>query len=177
MSYIMKQCMSDSFLEDIKKKDRLFRLLVSYLPNKKLRDQLMDCRGIAVEKLVEIIIAKAKGTQAVDGYGHDFSDGSEGKFATIAHQLQRQDGRVYDTYRAMIGNLATKTGDLHVVIHDPKARFADREVMFFTFPYEVWRSHMQNSGKGTLKLSFPKSRILKGWFADYMQSPKEFFSA
>ena len=83
MAEYLAKYVSPEFLEELELKDTLYEKLVSKIPYKHIRRDLLSYRGISVEKLNEIVHAINAKTVAVDGNGHDFSDGSEAKFVTL----------------------------------------------------------------------------------------------
>ena len=86
--------------------------------NLKLADYLWNKRSINYETMWEIALAGLKRNVVwTDVAGKDHSDGTEVKTGTFAYVVN---GNSY-SYCVTIGNINTKTGNLKIVLYNPRA--------------------------------------------------------
>jgi hypothetical protein len=120
--------------------------------------------GIPTDTIAELISAYALGTLASNGEGYDLDCGTEVKYSTI---VRNKNGQTYNTY-ANVGNLKSKTGDLLIVVGDPRGNKKDIELLFFFIPFNKWKEKIKGD---KLSMSFGSTRWK--WYMDYLYTWKE----
>jgi hypothetical protein len=162
---------SPEHAENLYKAHFVYEALLNHFPVA-VRRKIECLRGLSTDQLAELLIAQAKGVLAVDGVGHDFSDGSEGKFSCVDKTIQKDTKSsgiyYYDKYKAKIGNLNTKTGDLHIIVADTRT-VGTVLVRFFSIPFNVWRTKIPGN---TFTMDLTKTT--HKWYMNYEMNRKEF---
>ena len=120
--------------------------------------------GIPTDTIAELIGAYALGTLASNGEGYDLTCGTEVKYSTI---VRNKCNTGFNTY-ANIGNLKSKTGDLLIVVGDPRGNKEDIDLLFFFIPFRVWKEKIKGD---KLSMSFGSNRWK--WYMDYLYSWKD----
>lgn len=115
--------------------------------------------GISTDTLAELVAAQVFNSRANDGNGVDLENGIEVKWSLISTTYDKNKKK--DT-KASAGNLLTKTGDLLIIIGDPREKNNDLKLRFFFFPFKIWKRHISGD---KFNMAFGSDRWK--WYMDY----------
>jgi len=107
-----------------------------------------------IAHLIELTMAEVGGYDVVDGYGYDFSDGTECKTASVGPGLDQPSQIVCQTHAVVISGVVSnngtmKTGDIRAVIYNPHTT----SIMFYYFPHKVYKDWCINKN-GALRATW-----------------------
>ena len=155
---------SKEYDEKIEQNIMASEMMLSYMP-KTLREKYSR-PGIPTDTIAELLIAHRYKTLAENGNGRDLQNGIEVKFATITTYYRPKGDK---STEASICNLKSKTGDLVVVVADPRLEYNKRDntishmrLRFFKFPYKIWTKYIKGN---KMTMSFGSDSWK--WYMDY----------
>jgi hypothetical protein len=108
---------------------------------------------LGYDTLLEWVLAALSGVTWTDVAGRDFSNDMELKSRTIYEYAN-------GSRTININSLKNKVGDLIVVVFDPKSE----EYRFFNMPFKEWRANMNDGGRGSFTMSFPRYSTENNWW-------------